>query len=107
MASPRSRAPAGRCTRGQSLTGVLAAANQLVGQMQQMIAVGLVVLLVATIAAYRGITYPIYRLSGAVRAATGRAEPTPVKARGPAEVVSLTNDSNALLGPVHPGLGKR
>ncbi|HLQ62261.1 MAG TPA: response regulator [Candidatus Acidoferrales bacterium] len=92
---------------GAELDGVLAAANQLVGQMQQMIAVGLVVLLVATIAAYRGITYPIYRLSGAVRAATGRAEPTPVKARGPAEVVSLTDDFNALLASVHRELSQR
>jgi len=82
---------------GADKAGALAGAARLQNQQLEIIAIGVVAVLIAIGAAYRRVVHPIQRLRAAVRSSRGLESPKPVPTGGPAEVADLGEDINALI----------
>src|ERR1700687_4477695 len=84
------------------------------GRVQQLVLADLVVysallllLLIATIGLYRGVTVPLSELGRAVRAAASVGQPVALVVRGPKEVADLIEEINSLMAAAARQLADR
>ncbi len=82
---------------GADKAGALADAARLQNQQFEIVAVGLVAVLLGLAIVYRRVVHPIQRLRASVRTSRGIESPKPVPTGGPAEVADLGEDINALI----------
>jgi PAS domain S-box-containing protein len=82
---------------GADKAGALADAARLQNQQFEIVAAGLIVVLLGLIVIYRRIVRPIERLRTSVRSSRGLESPQPVPTGGPSEVADLGEDINALI----------
>jgi PAS domain S-box-containing protein len=82
---------------GADKAAALADAARLQNQQFEIVAVGLVAVLVGLAVVYRRVVRPIERLRASVRSSRGLESPSPVPTGGPAEVADLGEDINGLI----------
>jgi PAS domain S-box-containing protein len=82
---------------GADKASALADAARLQNQQFEIVAVGLVAVLLGLAVVYRRVVRPIERLRASVRSSRGLESPTPVPTGGPAEVADLGEDINGLI----------
>ncbi len=82
---------------GADKASALADAARLQNQQFEIVAVGLVAVLLGLAVVYRRVVRPIERLRASVRSSRGLESPTPVPTGGPAEVADLGDDINGLI----------
>jgi PAS domain S-box-containing protein len=82
---------------GADKAAALADAARLQNQQFQIVAAGLIVVLVGLLIVYRRIVRPIELLRRSVRSSRGLESPLPVPTGGPSEVADLGEDINALI----------
>ena len=92
---------------GERKSAVLAAVGRLRARQLEMILLGLAVFLLATAIVYRRVVTPIRRLSAAVQSTDPLDPAAAVPVSGPAEVTTLGEDVNSLIGSVQEGLRER
>jgi PAS domain S-box-containing protein len=91
-------APGWKVYVGADKAGALAGAAQLENQQFEIVAAGLVVVLVGLLLAYRRVAQPMERLRASVRSSRGLESPILVPIGGPSEVADLGEDINGLIG---------
>ena len=82
---------------GADKADALAAAARLQNQQFEIVAAGLVAVLLGLAVVYRRVVHPIQQLRASVRSSRGVESPKPVPTGGPAEVADLGDDINALI----------
>jgi PAS domain S-box-containing protein len=82
---------------GADKAGALADAARLQNQQFEIVAVGLVAVLLGLAIVYRRVVRPIESLRASVRSSRGLESPNPVPTGGPAEVADLGEDINGLI----------
>jgi PAS domain S-box-containing protein len=82
---------------GADKAGALAEAARLQNQQLEIVAAGLIAVLLGLMVVYRRVVRPIELLRKSVRAARGLESPSPVPTGGPSEVADLGEDINALI----------
>jgi PAS domain S-box-containing protein len=82
---------------GADKAAALADAARLETRQFEIVAVGLLAVLLGLIVVYRRVVHPIKRLRASVRSSRGLESPEPVPTGGPAEVADLGEDINALI----------
>jgi PAS domain S-box-containing protein len=82
---------------GADKAAALADAARLQMQQFEIVAVGLLAVLVGLMVVYRRVVHPIEQLRASVRSSRGLESPEPVPTGGPAEVADLGEDINALI----------
>ncbi|HXN78528.1 MAG TPA: ATP-binding protein [Candidatus Dormibacteraeota bacterium] len=82
---------------GADKAAALADAARLQNQQFEIVAVGLLAVLLGLAVVYRRVVRPIERLRASVRSSRGLESPPPVPVGGPAEVADLGEDINALI----------
>jgi PAS domain S-box-containing protein len=82
---------------GADKAAALADAARVQNQLFEIVAVGLLAVLLGLAVIYRRVVSPIERLRASVRSSRGLESPMPVPTGGPAEVADLGEDINALI----------
>jgi PAS domain S-box-containing protein len=82
---------------GADKAGALADAARLQNQQFEIVAVGLIAVLLGLAVVYRRVVRPIEQLRESVRSSRGLESPMPVPIGGPAEVADLGEDINGLI----------